>query len=111
MKRAAIYVRVSTVDQHHLKTSLLPSALSNGPLPFQSDHSPLCLSQVFGDFDSSIYSFAPTVLSTSRKGNGNRFREGSRTTFGAESWYFLPRVLSSHPPAASTFFTHSDWPL
>ena len=39
----------------------------------------------------------------------NRRRDGSRTTFGAESWNFLPRVLSSQPPAASTFFTHSDW--
>jgi len=61
--------------------------------------------------ESSIYSFAPTVPRTSRTANGNRFRVGSRTTFGAESWYFFPRVLSSQPPAASTFFTHSDWLL
>jgi hypothetical protein len=38
-------------------------------------------------------------------------RVGSCTTWGAESSYRFPRVLNSHPPAARTFFTHSDWLL
>jgi hypothetical protein len=58
-------------------------------------------------FESSIYSFAATVLSTSRTGNGNRFREGSRTTFGAESWYLFTRVFKF--AATRTFFTLSNW--
>jgi hypothetical protein len=42
-----------------------------------------------------MYSSAPTILNTTRTGMGNRCRVGSRTT----------------PPAAITFFTHSDWLL
>jgi hypothetical protein len=54
---------------------------------------------------------APTSVSMSLTGMGNRRRVGSRTTFSATSRCFLPTVLSSQPPAASTFFTHSDWLL
>jgi hypothetical protein len=51
------------------------------------------------------------IFSTTRTGIGNRRRVGSCTTWGAESSYRFPRVLNSHPPAARTFFTHSDWLL
>lgn len=62
---------------------------------------------VFGVFFGLIFVRSHEPQDESHR-NENRRRDGSCTTFGEESRYFSPPVLCSHPPAASTFFTHSD---
>src|SRR5215472_204877 len=53
---------------------------------------------------SSIYSFAPTILSTRRAGIGNRRLAGSRTTFGVRNNMDTVRQLFIVPPQKTSFY-------